>query len=287
MPTCTTPALPKPNPYTPWLKGVYEVGPNLKPLGKERALQFDTLWPRIRANKELLLPGRVLRADLSESIAEAVVLHLAHRAAKEWPDLFEIDRSLSCRLTGEQVPLDAHGLDLLAMNLPCDVAVVRCEGPCDWNAYLHVSQPSHWRPEEKIGRSFVATHAAIPHFDKVNAAAAKLVQAMVSRGPWVRYVWGLETDDELDHHPDRAPGRAFATRPFVVRFERQVLIPLPEYGASIFLIGVGFASKDVVLADEALWRPLRTALEGMSPQARAYKGIAPEFEGLMSQFPPL
>lgn len=276
--------LPPPIRHTPWLKGAYDVAPNLKSLGDERAIEFDTLWPRMRANKELDFPGRVLRADLDDSVAEAVVRELAARAAREWPEFFAFGERLECHLTGDVVPLSAEGLDAMAMNLPCDLAVVRREGPRDWSAYLHVCQPSHWRPEEKIGQPFVATHAPIPHFEKVNAAAPKLVEAMVARGPWVRFVWGFETDTELDHHPDRAPGRAFASKPFVVRVERQVLIPLPEHGASIFLIGVGFVSKEDILADEALWRPLRSALEGMSPQAREYKGVASEFEGLLAQF---
>jgi hypothetical protein len=277
--------LPPPTRHTPWLKGQYEVAPGLKLLGEEKAFEFDTLWPRIRENKERPFPGRFLRADLDDNTAQAVVLSLAHRLASEWPDYFTLAETLDCHLTGESVPLDASGLDLLAMNLPCDLAIVKREGMRDWNAYLHVVQPSHWNPEEKIGRPFVATHAPIPHFEKVNAAAPKLIDAMITRGPWVRFVWGLETDTELDHHPARATPRNFATHPFVVRFERQVLLPLPDREASIFLIATGFVSKEEVLADEALWRPLKTALQGMSPQAREYKGVANQFDGLLAQFP--
>lgn len=279
--------LPPPIRHTPWLKGAYDVAPNLKPLGDERAFEFDTLWPRIRSNKESKLPGRVLRSKLSDEVASAVVHELAGRLAREWPDYFALVDGLECRLTNETIPMTADGLDGLAMNLPCDLAIVRQEGGRDWTAYLHVSAPSHWRPEEKIGQPFTATHAPIPHFERVNAAAPKLIEAMVARGPWVRFVWGLETDDALDHHPDRAEGREFAAKPFVVRVERQVLLPLPDHGASIFLICVAFVSKEEILGDETLWRPMLAALHGMSPQARDYKGVAREFEGLIAQFPPL
>lgn len=278
-------ALPPPRLLTPWLRGTYDVAPNLRLLGDERAFEFDSLWPRLRANKERSLEGRGLRHDLDEETASAVVRGLAQRLAREWPECFALRESLECHLTKEAVPLTTEGLDRLAMNIPCDLAVVRRDGDRDWSAYLHVCAPSHWRPEEKIGLPFVATHAPVPHFERVNAAAPKLIDAMVSRGPWVRFVWGLETDDALDHHPDRAPGRAFTSKPFLVRVERQVLLPLPEHGASIFLIGVAFVPKETILADAALWRPLRAALEGMSPQAREYKGVAAEFDGLMAQFP--
>ncbi len=284
MPNHAGSFLPSARLHTPWLKGAYDVAPNLKPLGDEKAIELDALWPRIRANKELGFPGRVLRAELDDAVAEAVVRSLANRAADEWPEYFALGDGLECRLTGDVVPLTAKGLDAIAMNLPCDLAVVRREEGRDWSAYLHVCAPSHWRPEEKIGQPFVATHAPIPHFERVNAAAPKLVEAMVARGPWVRFVWGLETDEELDHHPDRAPGRAFAAKPFVVRVERQVLLPLPEHGASIFLIGVAFVDKATILGDEALWKPLCAALKGMSPQAREYKGVTEEFDGLMAQF---
>ncbi len=278
-------SLPPPRLHTPWVRGVYEVAPNLRPLGEEPAFEFDTLWPRIRANKETGTSGRVLRHNLDTATAKAVVRELASRAAREWPDFFTLGETLECHLSGEKVPLDADGLQALAMNLPCDLALVRRKDKQDWTAYLHVCAPSHWRPEEKIGQPFVATHASVPHFEKVNRAAPGLVDAMVARGPWVRFVWGVESDDDLDHHPDRAPGRTFAERPFVVRVERQVLIPIPEREASIFLIGVAFVQKETVLAHESLWRPLRAALEGMSPQARDYKGVAEGFEALIGQFP--
>ena len=109
---------------------------------------------------------------------------------------------------------------------------------------------------------------------------------MVERGPFVRFVWGVETDTELDHHPDRASERQFTSLPFVVRVERQVTIPLIEHDATIFLIGTSFVERATILEDETLWRPLRQALNGMSPQARKYKGIAEGFEALMAQFPP-
>ena len=275
--------LPEPRLYAPWTKGVYDVAPNLRPLGTERALEFDSQWPRIRANKERQIPERVLRDGLDPIVAEAAVRALAERASTEWPSLFTLGERLACHLTGESVLLSAEGLDRLAMNLPCDLAIVRLEDDRDWNTYLHVCAPSHWRPEEKIGRSFVATHAPIPHFERVNAASRGLVEAMVTRGPWVRYVWGLETDSELDHHPDRAPCRDFATKPFVVRIERQVTLPLPEHDAAIFLIGTGFVERSTILADESLWRPLKAALNGMSPQAREYKGLTQGFDDLMRQ----
>lgn len=259
------------------------MAPGLKLLGDDKAFEFDTLWPRVRANKERVAE-RFLRAELDDATAEAVVRVLSSRLAEEWPEYFVLADVLECRLTGERVVQSAEGLDLLAMNLPCDLAIVKRAEGRDWNAYLHVVQPSHWRPEEKIGRPFVATHAPIPHFERVNAAAPKLVDAMITRGPWERFVWGMETDEDLDHHPDRCEERDFAALPFVVRFERQVLIPLPEFEASIFLIATGFVSKEEVLGDEGLWRPLRAALEGMSPEARKYKGVDGQFDALMGQF---
>ena len=254
-------------------------------MGEEHALEFDSLWPSVRANKEAASSGNGLRHELSPRVATAAVRTLAEIAAREWPSLFRLGERLTCGLTEESVSLAADGLDRLAMNLPCDVAIVRREEGRDWNAYLHVCAPSHWRPEDKIGRSFVATHDPVPHFKRIDRAASGLVDAMISRGPWVRFVWGIETDTGLDHHPDRAPSRTFATRPFVARVERQVTIPLPEHDAALFLIATSFVDRETVLAEDTLWRPLKRALERMTPEARAYKGITEEFGALLAQFP--
>lgn len=135
-----------------------------------------------------------------------------------------------------------------------------------------VSFPSGWRPERLLGASFASIHGPVPGFADEPRAARSMVRAMVERGPYVRFVWTLSADDLLDHHPDeggRAPLEA-ADRGFF-RVERQVTVPFPDEGASLFLI------RTLLLPFEALSRAeratLHDALLALPDEIARYKGL--------------
>lgn len=265
--------------YTPWTKGVYEVAPGLRPFGTDfgngeadqRVFQLDSEYARYRANKIDAIGERrskyVCREDLSEEV-EAAAVGLIRRL---------LPSSEAC------------GLDDLAMSVQEDIVLVSTEGDCDWVSYLHLCSPSHWAAEAKVGRSFFDVHAPIPGFDRINSVSRELVEAMVRKGPFVRFVWGVESDDRLNHHPEPPPGhdpgewhgRQFSKGRFFVRTERQVIWGLPEVGAAMFTIRVGHVPDTVVLARPHLRDSLRSAVESMSPAARAYKGLDREWGALI------
>jgi hypothetical protein len=101
----------------------------------------------------------------------------------------------------------------------------------------------------------------------------------------VRFVWGVETDARLNHHPEPPPGvsesdwqgRAFGTpeapSPFFLRVERQALWGLPEVSTTVFTIRVSFIEGQEILAHPEERARLRAALLSMSPEARRYKGV--------------
>ncbi|HEU4751688.1 MAG TPA: heme-dependent oxidative N-demethylase subunit alpha family protein, partial [Armatimonadota bacterium] len=172
-----------------------------------------------------------------------------------------------------------------ASQVPEDLAVVRTSPERgEWLAAVHVCAPSHWAPAEKLGRDFPGVHAPVPGFERVNAAAPALVEAMVRRGPFVRFGWGISGDDRLNHHPEPPEGISREAwhpqpftgpgEPFYVRVERQVLWGLPEVGASLFAIRLSFVPAGEIRADPRLREGLRSALRSMSPASRAYKGLA-------------
>ncbi len=314
--------LPPPARYFPLKSGRYEVTPGLKPLGAPlgngdadaHLFQIDTGFSRYRENKLRCRAERlgkyVVFDDFTLPVAAAVARFLAMRLCAEYPDLFisepDADGScaLTCRLTGERLAFDpqmrlldggsgpqgapAYGsaFDALCCQVQEDIAVVRTlPGRGDWIAALHLCSPSHWGAEQKIGRSFVDAHAPVPGMEKVNAAAASLVEAMVHRGPFVRFVWGVGADDRLNHHPHPPPGvgreawrgRAFdpaASPPFFLRVERQALWGLPDVGAALFTIRVSFVDGEEIRARPAERAQLRSALLSMSPASRVYKGVA-------------
>ncbi|RYG38171.1 DUF3445 domain-containing protein [bacterium] len=291
--------------FAPWMKGIYEVAPGLKPFGtdfgngeldRQAFPRTDDLGHFLENKRRGLRErrGKYARAfRLDREVEAAAARLIAERLASEHPDRFrartdEGELILTLDDTTWQLPSrgDGASLDLLARLVGEDLAVVRRDGEIDWTAYLHVCAPSHWAPEDKIGRSFFETHHPIPGFERVNAASKGLIKAMVESGPWVRFTWGPESDDRLNHHPEPPPGedpgtwngRIFDDR-FWVRWERQTLWPLPEVDAALFTIRVGYlADEDLTQAERAA---LADALQSMTPAAREYKGINAGFDRLL------
>lgn len=323
--------LSEPARYFPIRNGRYEVSPGLRPLGAPfgngaadaRLFQIDRQFPIYRENKRRCRSERLdkylVTRDYAAPVACVVARTLAERFCVEYPDLFIREREpggsvvLRCRLTGEDLAFDPEGeltgvasgedlappyasaLDALACQIPEDIAVV-CTAPDgrDWIAALHLCSPSHWGAEQKIGRSFAAAHAPIPGMERTIAASASLVEAMIRRGPFVRFVWGVGADDRLNHHPDPPPGispeqwrgRVFdpsaPDSPFFLRVERQCLLGLPEVGAAVFTIRVYFIAGSEIRAIPEERAQLRSALLSMSPESLRYKGVAADRDSLLA-----
>ncbi len=162
----------------------------------------------------------------------------------------------------------------LGRELVEDFAVLRLDADgVDRVLWLHACFPSGWRPEHVLGQSFARIHARIPSFDAVARKTASLVEAMVTRGPYVRFVWTISADDGLDHHPEqgqRAAWSATTPRGFL-RVERQVTVPLPEKSACIFLIRTYLYGFDE-LSDQHR-ATLAQALAAMPPELLRYKQL--------------
>ena len=139
---------------------------------------------------------------------------------------------------------------------------------------LDVCFPSGWRPELLRGASFTAIHEPVPDFVKDPRAAKAMVKSMVERGPFVRFVWTVSADDELDHHPIHGQRRSFAddVTDLWLRIERQVTVPLADVGGSLFLIRT--IVRPVSSLNEHERATLRVAVAVMPAPIAAYKGIA-------------
>jgi hypothetical protein len=140
---------------------------------------------------------------------------------------------------------------------------------------VYVCFPSGWRPEAIPGWSFRRIHAPVPDFADDDAPARSLVTAMVERGPYVRFVWTLCADAELDHHPDEGPRTTFGpdSRQGWLRVERQVTVPFPAESASLFLIRTYlYAFSALGVAQRGV---LAQALRCMPEATSRYKGMEP------------
>ena len=304
--------------YFPLQKGRYEVTPGLHLLGTDFGnghddtliFQIDTYFPRyhqekISARKESLEKYYCVTA-LAPTTQSQIVRFLIQQLCQEHPDLFHYQRQknhhhLSCQLTGDRLTFDPHfnlvssqpdnlgyqdGLDALAMQLQDDLALleVSADRETDKISALHLCFPNHWAAEEKIGQSFLHSHTPVPGMEKINRQIQPLLTSLLKRGPFVRFAWGLATDDRLNHHPI-APkniataqwqGRRFdpASPELYLRVERQVIMGFPAINTLLFTIRTYFYDVADLKHDNAKRQALLSALQTMSPETLRYKGLA-------------
>ncbi|MET0286244.1 MAG: heme-dependent oxidative N-demethylase subunit alpha family protein [Polyangiales bacterium] len=239
----------------------------------QRYFQRDGERARYLAAKRVAAPERSwLAGDDDEAVQarDAALTWMRARLAMEDPEaLAEADADHEAR-----DPFDA-----LARAVQEDFAVM-CAGEHDdgRTVALEVRLPGGWRPERLAEASFHAIHAPVPGFVDHTLAARSMMRAMIERGPYVRFVWTLCHDDELDHHPDRPnAGRWHEARRLFVRVERQVTVPLPEARATVFLIRTYL--YPYLTLDSTQRATVREAMRVMPSEVRAYKGL-PSLEQL-------
>lgn len=154
----------------------------------------------------------------------------------------------------------------VARQVPEDLMVHRVLDGRDWLAAAHVCFPSSWDPGEKVGRTWEEIHRPVP-MDL--GSSSRIVRAMVSSGPFERFVWSVVYDDRYDYHPSLARSSFSPGNP-LVKVERQVTVPFPVLGCCLFIL------RQYLVRDydrESLAR----AIEGMTPEQREYKGlVSPE-----------
>lgn len=307
--------------YFPLDKGIYEVAPGLRNFGMsfgnsahdEHVFQLDLEFERYRANKiecrRENLGKYCLEHELAPEVAREVTRFMVGRLAMEHGEHFQQSHGpggefvLDCKLTGETLRFDGnHALigasggavgappyvsafDALCSQVQEDVAVMRADGEGkDWLAAIHLCAPGHWAAGDKIGKNFFSIHAPVADVERMNRAASALVDAMIRKGPYVRFVWGFATDRRLNHHPVPPPGvpveqwrgRTWdpeARPPFLLRVERQVTWGLPEVNAAMFLIRVYYIDGNEIKANPAERALLRSGLLSMSEASRRYKGL--------------
>lgn len=311
--------------YFPLETGLYEVAPGLFPLGHDfgngdldqKIFQIESDFSKFRSNKLIGREERVSKYHLSQSLSENVrkeaVQFLMHRLASEWPQHFSIQRSgpeihLTSQLTQESFVFDEQGnllgsksslnprvsdsLEALGLLIPEDIAILTREKDQDRLSFLHLFSPSHWAAEDKIGLSFFDIHQPIPMSRRLTLASPNLVQAMIHRGPFVRFVWSFVTDERLNHHPEPPPGqdpslwkgRSFDSskqNPFYLRIERQITYGLPQVESALFFIKISFWSGLEIKMDPRKRDLLISALNSMTPESRAYKGVKECFDDLV------
>lgn len=317
----------------------YRIRPDLrriKPGG--RHFVSDDRWPYYLARKLRLLETDSARCRLittdspSSTHANALMAALwevAGLLALEQPQRFCLEddrftiRDLGLQLTRDgsysEVDYCADGVltdrvrrhlsaleplerlaDSIALAVQEDYVVIAGPPGSDRSELLHVCLPSHWNPGDRRGASFAEFHAPVPHNSRLLAGSRNLLAAMLSKGPFERFVWSLTDDAELDQNPARrSADRAFAA-PAVgqgdlidllwFRSERQTTRPLAAAvsgGRSpadlgLFTIRIHVAPLRRVL-DPGRAAQLASAIRSMDEKLLSYKGLANRRDALLAE----
>ena len=178
---------------------------------------------------------------------------------------------------------------LLSLAFREDFAIV--DGRDATLPWMAVALPSHWAPEEKVGRHFTQVHAPVADNAQLLAAGERLAALVCGPERFERFVWNVSTQPRLHAHPRRsaredwpAPGPAHAQRLAAAawwRTERQTFIPLPQARQAVFTILVDVQPLAQAIDRPARARALHDALATMSPAVLAYRGLEPARDGLL------
>jgi dimethylamine monooxygenase subunit A len=168
---------------------------------------------------------------------------------------------------------------LLSLAFAEDFAVLDAtDGTIPW---LAVALPSHWAPEDKVGRPFAAVHAPVADADLLQRAADHLVQLVSAETRWERFVWTVTGHSRLHAHPKHLDPQRWAedvaaTWPAGAwwRTEHQTFLPLPRQRQALFTIHVEQQPLAEAITTPGRARALREAVASMSPAVLDYRRLA-------------
>lgn len=255
----------------------FSVRPDLAKLGDAPLLVQDSDWPQwAAAKREAVFAGEVPLMD-------------AHLDGARWLGLVRDVTATLYRLMPAG-PMDADGsfpwlgglrtenpnefFAALTISMQEDFALMVPDARGQLVArVLSVTFPSGWDPKKKLGMPLLGIHAPVADNQMLQRATPSIEQAILSKGPFVRYVWTLAGSGALK----RAAGEdtlahARTINDLWFRCERQVTVPIAGI-ACLFLIRVFVAPLTQMLSVSGRLPVLKAALLSMSPEMLDYKGI--------------
>ena len=315
--TTKKPVLPSPAFYNPWSSGKFEIKAGFHRLAKDfgngdldsRIFQIDNQYEYYLSEKDISFNDtrnqHYLSSDLTDITYLKTIDLLLTLLKKEYSAYFNIkttDGNITVEnsLTNEFLFLEHNGsivksksrtrhhykdgLDALCMQLQEDFSIIE---PARENrvSMLNISFPNHWAPEDKIGKSFITIHDPVPNMENINKNAHALVSSTKSKGPFVRFAWGLASSERLNCHPDHSK-TSESTRKFnsdsrlYVRLERQTLINIPGTESVLFTIRSYFYDVHQLSSDDKSY--LIAALNTMETKTIIYKGLKQNIEAIIS-----
>ncbi|MCW3109666.1 MAG: hypothetical protein JWQ09_4172 [Segetibacter sp.] len=298
--------------YLPFLDGKYSVAPALLPVKKidipanKYVFEIDESYQEYLDNKQSCREENIhkyyIEKNLSAETVASVNQYIVQQLVKEYPAYFHLKQedgdcyilinqlqNISLRWKEDWIQVENHPylslFDALANQVQEDFAICQLQGDKDWMAAIHICSPNHWEPAKKAGLPFDAIHAIVPGMEKGMSHYFKMLQSVVNKGPFIRFAWGISTDNRLNHHPVPAAGadaeiwkgrKIQEGCELYLRVEKQSLIGLPENDAFFFTIRTYFYRINELEQHEKA--ALKAAIDTMSEQSLAYKGLEGKVE---------
>jgi hypothetical protein len=296
----------------------FRMQPGLRRMA-DGALHLTPVGPGSRHQREKLA---VLSTTPSQALQVArgfdanPALHaLAAHAAREHPATFSWDGArasaptLGVAVQGDRVedlasgsfglgdelgrclrglPAEWRLAGLLCLCFVEDFALVDAQtGTLPW---LAVALPSHWAPQDKIGRHFREVHAPVADNALLLRASEHLMRMVCGPERWERFVWNVTRHPRLNAHPanlDHAPwpADAFADADAPLawwRTERQSFISLPGYAQAVFTIRVDIEPLAAAIDSADKGSRLHDAIATMSDAVLAYRSLTAVREPLLA-----
>lgn len=152
-------------------------------------------------------------------------------------------------------------------------------------AWLAVALPSHWAPEEKVGRTFAEVHAPVADNALLVHAAEALSRLVAGPQRWERFVWTVTPHARLHAHPQRVAADRWTgvgVGDAWWRTERQTFIPVPGQLQAVFTIKVELQPLAEAIDSPRRAARLHDALASMSPAVLDYRGLTPVRDELLA-----
>ena len=265
---------------------------------REKLAVLSAFWPQAL----LAAPGFDARTALAVVCTQAAAEHPAawawngESAEARWLGTAvrtdgQIEQTAPGRFgLGDEVARCLQGLPtvwrlpgLLSLAFAEDLAVVNGQGgSIPW---LAVALPSHWAPEEKVGRHFAEIHAPVADSELLRKAGDSLMRLVAGAERWERFVWNVTDQPRLHAHPARVDARRWqhtAVSDAWWRTERQTFIPVPDVQQAVFTIHVEVQRLAEAIHTPARAAALHAAIASMSEAVLAYRGLSAVREPLLA-----
>ena len=219
--------------------------------------------------------------NLADALWLATAVAADGEVLQRRPGQFGLGDELARCLNG--LPPAWRQAGLAALAFAEDFAIV--DGQSGHIPWLAVCLPSHWAPEEKLGRHFTEVHAPVADNALLLKATEGLMRVVTGADRWERFVWNVSDHPRLHAHPARVDVRRWQhTQADLAWFrsERQTFIPLPAANQAVFTIHVQVQALAEVLDSPARAQLLHDAVASMSDAVLAYRGLDGAREPLLA-----